>query len=159
MGRVEVVCADSAVLWADARRLIEEYAASLDFDLAFQDFHHELDSLPVEYGSPSGCFLLARRDEAWIGCGGVRRFSTSICEMKRLYVQPRGRGRGAGRAIALALIARARRIGYDTMRLDTTPSMTRAQALYRSLGFTTTGPYRHNPIPGASYWQRDLRVE
>jgi hypothetical protein len=37
------------------------------------------------------------------------------------------------------------------MRLDTVPSMKRAQGLYRSLGFVEIDPYRHNPIPGTSF--------
>ena len=147
---------DSPALWTEARRLIEEYAASLDFDLAFQDFDREIRSLQVEYASPSGCFVLAQYEGVWIGCGGVRRFSASACEMKRLYVSPAGRGHRAGRQIAGALIDTARRLGYRTMLLDTTSSMTRAQQIYMSLGFTIAAPYRYNPIEGASYWRLDL---
>jgi GNAT superfamily N-acetyltransferase len=154
---VELITVDVAPLWDEARRLIDEYAASLDFDLAFQNFNSELESLPTEYGPPDGCFVLARDEGVWIGCGGVRRLSESACEMKRLYVSPSGRGRGAGRRIAEALIDAARRLGYRTMLLDTTPSMPRAQQLYTSLGFTTVSPYRYNPIDGASYWRLDLR--
>jgi putative acetyltransferase len=155
---VELVTVTSAPMWAEARRLIEEYAASLDFDLAFQNFDRELRSMHVEYAPPSGSFVLAGHDGRWIGCGGVRGFSDSACEMKRLYVSPAGRGRGAGRRIAEALIDAARSLGYRTMLLDTTPSMTRAQQIYTSLGFTTIAPYRYNPIDGASYWRLDLVV-
>ena len=153
---MELVTVDSEPLWDQARRLIEEYAASLDFDLAFQDFDRELQSLRTEYGPPHGVFVLAWYDGTWIGGGGIRRFSEATCEMKRLYVSPTGRGRGAGRGIAQALIAAARKLGYRAMLLDTTPSMARAQQLYTSLGFTTIAPYRHNPIDGASYWRLDL---
>ena len=144
-------------MWTEARRLIEEYAASLAFNLAFQNFEREIQSLPAEYGPPHGCFVLARDEGPWIGCGGVRRFSESACEMKRLYVSPACRGHRVGRRIAEALIDAARTLGYRTMLLDTTPSMSRAQQLYTSLGFTTVSPYRYNPIDGASYWRLDLR--
>jgi GNAT superfamily N-acetyltransferase len=153
---VELVTVNSAPMWDEARRLIEEYAASLDFDLAFQDFEREIQSLPTEYGPPHGAFVLAGDDGTWFGGGGIRRFSEATCEMKRLYVSPSGRGRGAGRGIARTLIAVARKFGYRAMLLDTTPSMARAQQLYTSLGFTTVAPYRHNPIDGASYWRLDL---
>lgn len=149
---------DSEELWAHARRLVKEYAASLDFDLAFQNFQLELRSLATEYGPPQGSFVLARHDAAWIGCGGFRKLSDAACEMKRLYVAPGGRQKGVGRAIAETLIVRARQVGYATMLLDTTPSMRRAQALYTRLGFTQTAPYRHNPVEGASYWRLDLRL-
>jgi putative acetyltransferase len=153
---VTVARVDSMALWVEARRLIEEYAASLDFDLAFQGFDRELRSLETEYGPPHGCFVLAAFEDAWIGCGGLRRLSESACEMKRLYVTPRGRGHGAGRAVARALIVAARDLGYQRVLLDTMPSMTQAQELYASLGFIRTAPYRYNPIEGASYWRLDL---
>jgi len=156
MTPVTLTRVDSPSLWAEARRLIEEYAASLDFDLAFQDFDRELRSLESEYGPPHGCFVLAGEEKTWIGCGGLRRLSEFECEMKRLYVSPAGRGRGAGRQIAEALIDAARCLGYRTMLLDTAPSMTRAQQIYSSLGFTVAAPYRYNPIEGASYWRLDL---
>ena len=153
---VTVVCAESPSQWAEARRLVEEYAASLTFDLAFQDFNREVRSLETEYGPPTGRFVLAASHDAWIGCGGIRRFSEAECEMKRLYVRPSARGLGAGRAIALALIAAAREAGYRRMLLDTTPSMAEARQLYTSLGFTPSEPYRYNPIAGASFWQLQL---
>jgi putative acetyltransferase len=154
---VAVVRVQSAAHWAEARRLVSEYAASLMFDLGFQQFDREILSLETEYGERDGCFLLAKSSNEWIGCGGVRRFSATDCEMKRLFVAPSGRGRGAGRALAEALVATARELGYQHMLLDTTPSMMRAQELYVSLGFIRTTPYRYNPIDGASYWRLSLR--
>jgi putative acetyltransferase len=147
---------DSPELWAIARRLVEEYAASLNLDLGFQDFAHEVASLADEYGPPTGCFLLAAHETTFIGCGAFRRVSDSDCEMKRLYVAPTNRGGRVGLALATALIEEARRRGYQRMLLDTLPSMKRAHELYASLGFRPTAPYRYNPVPGASFLELPL---
>jgi len=153
---IELVQPDTPELWGAARRLVEEYIAGLNLDLSFQDVQHEIDSLAQEYGPPEGCFLLARSHMVFVGCGAVRRFGEGACEMKRLYVAPARQGRGIGRAIAESLIAYSRDAGYESMLLDTLPSMTSAHQLYLSLGFTPTAQYRHNPIAGATFWRLPL---
>jgi ribosomal protein S18 acetylase RimI-like enzyme len=76
--------------------------------------------------------------------------------MKRLYVRPAWRRSGVGRKLAEAVITEARARGYRRMLLDTLPEMETAQALYRSIGFRDTEPYRHNPVPGASFLELEL---
>lgn len=134
-----------------AKILVEQYAASLEFDLAFQGFENEIDRLPEEYGSPSGCFLLGEEHDRFIGCVAVRKITKHICEMKRLYVSPEQRGGGAGRVLATAIVEEGRQLGYKRMRLDTVPAMKAAQALYTSLGFREIPPYCHNPVAGATF--------
>ena len=116
----------------------------------------ELETLSSEYGPPGGHFVLASWNGVFVGCGALRRFAGSACEMKRLYVAPTHRGQGIGQAVAGALIARARQLGYTTMLLDTLPSMVAAQHIYAELGFTPTDPYRHNPVPGATFLKLQL---
>jgi putative acetyltransferase len=143
--------------WRQARRLVEEYAASLNLDLSFQDFGHEIEHLAGEYGAPAGAFLLAEENGAFFGCVGLRQFADGVGEIKRLYVSPAARVRGVGRLLAEGIVAAAKRLGYARLLLDTLPSMTEAQSLYRSLGFKPTAPYRFNPVPGAAYLELVLR--
>lgn len=154
-----LVSPDSPPLWEASRALIREYAASLHLDLSFQNFDREMSSLEADYGPPGGHFLLARRGDAFVGCGGFRRFSETECEMKRLYVVPAAQGLGVGRAIAAELVAEARRRGYAAMLLDTLPSMRAAHRMYASLGFTPTTPYRYNPVEGTTFMKLVLKPE
>src|SRR5512143_807343 len=137
----------------DARALFLEYAASLDFDLRFQDFHREVAGLPGEYAPPRGLLLLVQADGQAAGCIALRPIDEMTCEMKRLYVRPAYRGRGFGRLLCEALISQAQGLGYTRMKLDTVPQMAAAIALYRELGFVPTEPYRYNPLPGALFME------
>jgi GNAT superfamily N-acetyltransferase len=139
-----------------ARNLFEEYAASLDFDLDFQGFDQELETLPEDYGPPDGCLLLAQQEDALIGCVAFRKSGDGVCEMKRLYVRPKYRAHGLGRTLVEGIIEHARQQGYGRMRLDTVPSMDAARALYASFGFHPIAAYRYNPIPGTAFMELTL---
>ena len=107
--------------------LLREYETQIGVSLSFQDFAAELADLPGAYAPP--------------GCVAVRPVSAAghQCEMKRLYVRAEARKSGLGRRLALAAIAAGRRLGYQTICLDTLPSMLAAQALYTTLGFRRVG--------------------
>lgn len=126
-------------------------------DLSFQNFSREVEHLANEYAPPNGAFLLAEENGAFFGCVGVRLFSDSVGEVKRLYVSSAARGRGVGRLLAEGIVVIAKQLGYTRLLLDTLPFMKEAQSLYISLGFTSTNPYRFNPVPGAAYLELILR--
>jgi ribosomal protein S18 acetylase RimI-like enzyme len=145
---------------AAVTRLFRDYAASLDVDLAYQDFDSEVASLPGKYGPPRGALLLARlADGTPAGCVALRALeSNGCCEMKRLYVAPAGRRIGLGRALVEAATAHAARMGYREIWLDTLPSMKEAQALYRSAGFKEMAPYYDTPVAGTAFLRLEIPV-
>ena len=140
------------------KALFREYAESLGFSLAYQDFDKELAGFPGKYAPPEGALLLARVGDEAAGTVALRRLDTGICEMKRLYVKPqfRGRrtadGRSIGRALAEDIVAVGRERGYQRLRLDTIGGkMRQALSLYRSMGFVEIPPYYASPIPDTAY--------
>ena len=153
---VRIIHAHTPEHFETIRRLFLKYAESLGFDLEFQNFEQELESLPGDYAAPNGCLLIAEDSGNWAGCVALRGLEDDNCEMKRLYVIPEYRGLGIGKILAQAVIKEARARGYKKMRLDTVPSMKEARGLYASLGFYIIKPYRYNPIDGASYMELKL---
>lgn len=139
----------------------------LDFagvELDFQNFSHEVSSLPGKYaGEQNGALYLAYISiptsfppspslhpvsstlpiaaEKPIGCVGLRALSPSRAELKRLFLTPEARGLGVGRLLMNAVVSRARELGYEEIVLDTLSSMRAARGLYENWGFVEMEPY------------------
>src|SRR5436305_977020 len=156
---LSIVHAETPEQIAAARKIIEEYAAFLEYNLCFQNFQAEMDGLPGEYATPSGRLLLAYWNGQAAGVIALRALKSDVraCEMKRLCVREAFRGKAIGRALVTKLIEEARQIGYSRMVLDTVQGkMDHAIALYRDFGFREIAPYYHNPIDGALYLELQL---
>jgi len=137
----------------EVKKLFLAYSQSLEISLCFQNFEQELATLPGAYSPPRGCLLLA---DSNAGCVALRPLSDGVCEMKRLFVSPDFRGAGLGRILTQAVLEKGRTLGYQSIRLDTLPSMTKAIELYKSLGFFEIEPYCENPVPGALFLECKL---
>jgi GNAT superfamily N-acetyltransferase len=143
-----ILHAETAEQVSIASELIQEYAASLNFNLCFQGFEDEIRSMPGKYAPPAGRLLIALWDGRPAGVIALRPLEEAgLCEMKRLYVRPEFRGHQIGRILAQRIINDATEAGYSRMRLDTVAGkMDRAIAMYRELGFTETVPYYQTPV-------------
>ncbi len=150
--------ATKAAEYSAAFVLFKEYVASLDFDLGFQNFDHELTILPDMYGPPTGRLFLVVVDGEFVGCAALRRIENdTTCELKRMYLRPNYRHLGIGKAIMEKAMETARALGYKTMKLDTIGyKMPNAVKLYKSFGFQETQPYNHNPYEGVIYFSKEL---
>ncbi|MFN0318399.1 MAG: GNAT family N-acetyltransferase [Burkholderiales bacterium] len=139
-----------------ARELFLEYQRSLGIDLCFQGFQQELAALPGPYAPPQGRLYLAMEAGEAVGCVAMRDLGGGVAEMKRLYLRPSHRGQHVGRLMAQRIAGDAKATGYQSLVLDTLPSMTEARALYASLGFADTTPYTANPVQGARFLKLSL---
>ena len=153
---IEIIPAQTEGELTTIRGLFRAYASSLQVDLCFQGFEAELATLPGRYAVPMGGLWLAKADGQAVGCIGLRSFSKTEGELKRLYVVPDRRGQGVARALVATALTGARRAGYSTVVLDTLETMTAAIRLYTLLGFMPTEPYYPNPLPGVLYFRCEL---
>jgi GNAT superfamily N-acetyltransferase len=96
--------------------------------------------LPAEDISDGrGTFLVARQNGVAVGCGAVRRLSSTTAEVKRMFVGPPARGGGVGQSILAELEAWAVAAGMSRLVLEAGDRQTDAIRLYERSGF--------HPIP------------
>jgi GNAT superfamily N-acetyltransferase len=144
----------------DASGVLEiwrEFVSSPSVSLDYQGYEAEFADLPGKYAPPGGSLLVAEMDGTFTGCVAFRRVSSSICEMKRLYVRPGARGMRVGERLVQQLIADAVDAGYDEMRLDVLEEFKHAQKLYAEFGFAPADPVSFNPLPGTAFLGLRLR--
>jgi GNAT superfamily N-acetyltransferase len=119
----------------------------------------EIEGLPGEYVPPRGALYLAWAGGDPIGCAALRPLGPTTAEFKRLFVRPSSRSSGVGRDLTARALLRARKVGYRRVVLDTLPTMGRAIALYRSMGFLPIAAYWKHPVPGALFFEIRLPLE
>lgn len=141
---------------AIARALFQEYANAIGTDLEYQGFVAELAALPAPYTPPDGALFIAYVNGEVAGCAALRPLPDGTGEMKRLYVRPNYRSAGLGNRLVAAVIDAARQARFQELHLDTLPSMTSAQMLYRKLGFVETAPYHARYLPGTRFYSLAL---
>ncbi len=138
--------------------LFRAYVDWLGIDLSYQGFEEELAGMPGKYAPPKGALFVAKDEaSAILGCVGLRAFNDDgACEMKRLYVLPKGRGHGVGAGLVDRVLDAAVSAGYSEMLLDTLPSMSGAIKLYKAAGFVEVPAYYSTPIEETIFFRKDL---
>jgi len=134
LGTSEIEIADLDRRQAAAfRRLNEQWLQELfaveDEDRAVLD---DPVGMIVERG---GAVLVAVSGGHVVGTVALIRRSGTVLELAKMAVSPGSRGRGVGKRLADAALVRARELGVRRVVLLTSPKLTAANALYRSLGF------------------------
>ncbi len=96
----------------------------------------EMATTPAhQFEDPDGAFLVLLHDGRTVAGGGVRRLSSTTCEVKRMWTAPDSRRRGHATAVLRALEEAGRDLGYRRIRLVTGPAQPEAIALYAGHGY------------------------
>ncbi|SRR6056297_2119266 len=128
----------ATLVWAFLDHLRVRYperVRDIDEYVAYQDIDGQLRNWRDIFLPPVGECLLASMDGAPVGVVMLRRLDDTTCEMNRMYVTDAARGRKIGRRLGETLIARAREMGFTSMRLDAWDRHEEALPLYKSLKF------------------------
>jgi ribosomal protein S18 acetylase RimI-like enzyme len=87
-----------------------------------------------------GAVWVATDEGEVIGSVAIRALDAGqVAELKRMYLKPAYRGRGLGRSLLAQAIEWAGSQRCQSIVLDTSTTMTAAQRLYETAGFTRTG--------------------
>lgn len=116
----------------------------------------DLDDFQTAYADPHGVFYVLLIGDIVVGCGGLRRLSTSDAELTRLWLAKERRGQGFGRLLFDALLHHADASGYKRIYLDTSTRCGDALRLFRRNGFVDCKPYKESV--GDVFLCRELEV-
>ena len=101
--------------------------------------------------------LIAYDSGAAIGCAGLKPYSGSDAEVKRVWVEPGYRGKHIAREMMGLLEGKAREKGFSRLILQTREIMTDAVRLYEKLGYYRIPNYPpYDRLEGAVCFAKDL---
>lgn len=79
--------------------------------------------------------VVAYADDQPVGCGGLKNYSGTVLEIKRMYVPLSLRGKGIASMILKELEAWAKELGFSKCILETGTNLPEAISLYRKSGY------------------------
>lgn len=126
--------ADEATTLAFCRQIFAEEGWPLEF---------MAPTIAAEFDRPRDVFLLAKQDEAIVGCAALKELSPHESLLTRMFVASSQRGTGLAQTLFDALFARARALGYAWVVLDVNRESARAIRFYVKQGMERFIPKPH----------------
>ena len=90
---------------------------------------------------PRDAYVVGYLDGEPVACGALREIDPRCAEVRRMYVLRGHRRKSIGQAMLSHLADKARRLGFERLRLETGRRQTPAIALYENFGFQRIAPF------------------
>ena len=101
--------------------------------------------------------LIAYDGDTAVGCAGLKPYSGSDAEVKRVWVEPAYRGNHIAERMMMQLEKKASENGYSRLILQTREIMTGAVRLYMKLGYRRIRNYPpYDRVDGAVCFAKEL---
>ena len=101
--------------------------------------------------------LIAYDNDKAIACAGIKGYSSTDAEVKRVWVEPEYRGRHLGQEIMRMIEEKAAERGFKRAILQTRELMTDAVRLYQKMGYSRIENYApYDKLSGAICFAKEL---
>ena len=144
----EVIRSDNPHLAIVIRRVLKEMKVPLK-GTAYAD--RELDNMYQAYSIPRSIYFVVQFNDQILGGAGImplNKGAENICELQKMYLDPKARGKGVGTNLLELCLSFARENNFSLCYLETMPYMLDAQELYRKNGFI----YINNPMGDTGHY-------
>ena len=113
--------------------------------------------IPYNLSSAVEDVLLVYQNNVPAACAGLKRYSDTDAEVKRVWVEPAYRRHHIAEEMMARIEDKARERGFRRTVLQTRPIMTDAVALYRKLGYSLIDNYPpYDRLEGAICFAKEL---
>ena len=145
--------ADNPLIATIIRSCLTEFGANKPGTVYYDKTTDQLFELFQKNGA---AYFIAEQDGQVVGGGGIfpsPGLPAGTCELVKMYLLPLARGTGIGATLMNRCLGKAKKMGFDTMYIETLPELKKAISVYEKFGFN----YLDKPLGntghfGCSVW-------
>lgn len=113
--------------------------------------------IPYNISEIVGAVLIARIDDTAVGCAGLKKYSDTDAEIKRVWVEPEYRRQHIAENMMNMLEELAGKMQFQRTVLQTREAMKEAVSLYEKLGYCRISNYPpYDKLDGAVCYAKNL---
>jgi putative acetyltransferase len=122
---------DRSAIKAVVFSVLTEYGLNPDPDGTDSD----LKDIETTYINSGGLFCVLENEGEILGTVALYAISPSTCELRKMYLDKRARGQGQGKKLLDYALSEAKRLGFNTVELETASVLKEAIEMYKRYGF------------------------